>query len=51
MFKLEDLPSIFQSFLKGDDDYPTGGSLCSKDSPRFLSIYCSPCKRQRSSDS
>ncbi|XP_076912144.1 EIN3-binding F-box protein 2-like [Bidens hawaiensis] len=36
---------------RGDDDYHTGGSLCSKDSTRFLSIYGSPCKRQRISDS
>ncbi|KAK1417242.1 hypothetical protein QVD17_26367 [Tagetes erecta] len=36
---------------RGDDDYHTGGSLCSKDSARLLSIYSSPCKRQRISDS
>ncbi|KAK9071350.1 hypothetical protein SSX86_009918 [Deinandra increscens subsp. villosa] len=36
---------------RGDDDYHTGGSLCSKDSNRLLSFYGSPCKRQRISDS
>ncbi|KAJ0701753.1 putative leucine-rich repeat domain superfamily, F-box-like domain superfamily [Helianthus annuus] len=36
---------------RGDDDYHTGGSLCSKDSTRLLSFYGSPCKRQRISDS
>lgn len=35
----------------GDDDYHTGGSLCSKDSTRLLSVYGPPCKRQRISDS
>ncbi|KAI3802998.1 hypothetical protein L1987_31146 [Smallanthus sonchifolius] len=36
---------------RGDDDYHTGGSLCSKDSTRLLSIFGSPCKRQRISGS
>ncbi|KAL8223422.1 hypothetical protein R6Q57_018897 [Mikania cordata] len=36
---------------RGDDDYLTGGSLCSKDSNRLLSVYGPPCKSQRISDS
>ncbi|KAI3524475.1 hypothetical protein L1887_03131 [Cichorium endivia] len=36
---------------RGDDDYHTGGSLCSKDSSRLLSVYGPPCKRQRINDS
>ncbi|XP_076906265.1 EIN3-binding F-box protein 2-like [Bidens hawaiensis] len=36
---------------RGDDEYHTGGSLCSKDSTRLLSVYGPPCKRQRISDS
>ncbi|XP_071742248.1 EIN3-binding F-box protein 2-like [Rutidosis leptorrhynchoides] len=36
---------------RGDDDYHTGRSFCSKDSTRLLSFYEPPCKRQRINES
>ncbi|GJU30188.1 EIN3-binding F-box protein 2-like protein [Tanacetum coccineum] len=35
---------------RGDDEYHTRRSLCSKDSSRLLSVYGLPSKRQRISD-
>lgn len=61
-FKLSSCVVVFCGFLqevfkmpalvnyRGDDDYHTRRSLCSKDSSRLLSVYGPPSKRQRISD-